>query len=64
VVACVVPAANATIGMLEVLTHFRATGVSPHKVPKRVVAVPSIPRTELGKVRRAELAAGVPIPDQ
>jgi acyl-CoA synthetase (AMP-forming)/AMP-acid ligase II len=63
-VACVVPEAGTDLGMSDVLAHFRDAGASPHKVPKRVVRVATIPRTELGKVIRNDLAAQVQAHDR
>ena len=37
--------------------HFAAAGLAKQKVPERLVVVDALPRTSLGKVRRAELRA-------
>jgi acyl-CoA synthetase (AMP-forming)/AMP-acid ligase II len=37
--------------------HFAAAGLAKQKVPERLVVVDGLPRTSLGKVRKAELRA-------
>jgi O-succinylbenzoic acid--CoA ligase len=41
----------------QTLIQHCATRLAPFKVPKRIVAVPALPRTASGKLRRSELAA-------
>ncbi|WP_245830445.1 hypothetical protein [Mycobacterium numidiamassiliense] len=37
--------------------HFAVAGLAKQKVPERLVVVDALPRTSLGKVRKAELRA-------
>jgi len=56
VVAAVVVLKNgATLDLAELRTHFEALGLARQKTPERIVVVDSLPRTALGKVRKAEL---------
>ncbi|CAG0958466.1 oxalate---CoA ligase [Burkholderiales bacterium] len=59
VVAAVLDA-GASIGEAEILAHARER-LAPGQVPRRVVIVESLPRTDAGKLRRRELAAHVGI---
>jgi O-succinylbenzoic acid--CoA ligase len=55
VVAVVVPADPARPPALEELRDFTAAQIARHKAPRELVLVAQLPRTGLGKVRRAEL---------
>ena len=57
VAAVVVLKTDAAIDLAELQRHFGASGLARHKAPERVVVVDSLPRTALGKVRKAELRA-------
>jgi malonyl-CoA/methylmalonyl-CoA synthetase len=41
---------------VEELTRHVATLLAPHKRPRTVRYLPALPRNELGKVRKSELA--------
>jgi o-succinylbenzoate---CoA ligase len=56
VLAVTTPAAT-QIFTSEKLRHALSTKLSAFKIPKRIVTVESIPRTETGKVKRFELTA-------
>ena len=56
VVAFVVGAAGERLDDATLLAHARAR-LSAYKCPKRVIAVPDLPVTSTGKVRRGELAS-------
>ncbi|MGH3556078.1 MAG: class I adenylate-forming enzyme family protein [Mycobacterium sp.] len=55
VAAVVVLKAGARLDLRELRRHFAASGLARHKTPERLVVVDSLPRTALGKVRKAEL---------
>ncbi|WP_084505318.1 AMP-binding protein [Nocardia harenae] len=55
VAAVVVPAPGAEIDLAAVRAHFAASGLAKQKTPERLVVVRELPRTALGKVRKAEL---------
>ncbi|MCL4698173.1 MAG: acyl--CoA ligase [Burkholderiaceae bacterium] len=57
VVAYVVPEAGAVLEARQVIRHCLA-GLEPHMAPKEVQFVRELPRTDSGKLRRADLAAG------
>lgn len=57
VAAVVVLKTDAAIDLAELRRHFGAFGLAPHKTPERLVVVDALPRTALGKVRKAELRA-------
>jgi len=56
VAAAVVPAAGRAPQPEALVAHCRAR-LAPHKVPRRWLLLPELPRTALGKVNRAALAA-------
>jgi len=56
VAAAVVPAAGRSPEPEALVAHCRAR-LAPHKVPRRWLLLPELPRTALGKVNRAALAA-------
>jgi acyl-CoA synthetase (AMP-forming)/AMP-acid ligase II/thioesterase domain-containing protein/acyl carrier protein len=56
VAACVVVRDGARVTELELMRH-AATSLADFKVPRRVVFVQDLPRTQSGKERRVELAA-------
>jgi malonyl-CoA/methylmalonyl-CoA synthetase len=56
VAAAVVPAAGRAPDESALREHARAR-LAPHKVPRRWLLLPELPRTALGKVNRAALAA-------
>jgi non-ribosomal peptide synthetase component E (peptide arylation enzyme) len=51
----VVLADGAEIDLAEVQAHFASVGVARQKTPERIVVVDTLPRTALGKFRKAEL---------
>lgn len=55
VAAVVVPADGADLDLTAVQAHFAAVGLARQKTPERLVLVDSLPRTAMGKVRKAEL---------
>ncbi len=57
VAAVVVLKTGAALGLAEVQRHFEASGLARQKTPERLVIVDSLPRTALGKVRKADLRA-------
>ena len=57
VAAVVVLKTGAALGLVEVRRHFEASGLARQKTPERLVVVDSLPRTALGKVRKADLRA-------
>jgi acyl-coenzyme A synthetase/AMP-(fatty) acid ligase len=57
VAAVVVLHPGAHLDLDEVRRHFAASGLATQKTPERVVIVESLPRTPLGKVRKADLRA-------
>ena len=57
VTAWVVPRPGQRLDEEELIAHARAE-LSPYKCPKRVFELDAVPRNALGKVLRAELAAG------
>jgi acyl-CoA synthetase (AMP-forming)/AMP-acid ligase II len=46
---------GATLGLDELRRHFACSGLARQKTPERLVIVDTLPRTALGKVRKAEL---------
>jgi acyl-CoA synthetase (AMP-forming)/AMP-acid ligase II len=56
--ACIVPAGDALPGLAEVRS-FLAPFLARHKLPDELCIVPFIPRTQIGKVDRALLAAQI-----
>ena len=46
---------NATLDMSDLREHFAASGLAKQKTPQRLVVVEALPRTPLGKVKKAEL---------
>ena len=57
VAAVVVLQPGARLDLDEVCRHFVASGLAKQKTPERLVIVESLPRTSLGKVRKADLRA-------
>jgi O-succinylbenzoic acid--CoA ligase len=57
VVAFVVPAQPAAPPSLQALRAEVKRSLPAYAAPRELVLVPALPRTPLGKVRRAELAA-------
>ena len=57
VAAVVVLEPGARLDLDEVRRHFAASGLAKQKTPERLVIVESLPRTSLGKVRKADLRA-------
>lgn len=55
VAAVVVLHTGARLDLAELRRHFAASGLARQKTPERLVVVESLPRTALGKVRKAEL---------
>lgn len=55
VAAAVVLKTGAALDLAEVRRHFEAAGLARQKTPERLVIVDSLPRTALGKVRKADL---------
>jgi acyl-CoA synthetase (AMP-forming)/AMP-acid ligase II len=55
--AVVVCAAGAGLDLHQVRAHFEAVGAARHKSPELLYLVTELPRTALGKVRKAELRA-------
>jgi acyl-CoA synthetase (AMP-forming)/AMP-acid ligase II len=53
--AVVVLEPGADLDIDEVRRHFAASGLAKQKTPERLVIVESLPRTALGKVRKADL---------
>lgn len=57
VAAVVVLQPGACLDLDEVRRHFAASGLAKQKTPERLVIVDALPRTSLGKVRKADLRA-------
>ncbi|MBB2773147.1 UNVERIFIED_ORG: acyl-CoA synthetase (AMP-forming)/AMP-acid ligase II [Mycolicibacterium obuense] len=57
VAAVVVVKPGAHLDLTALKHHFAAAGLAKQKVPERLVIVDALPRTSLGKVRKAELRA-------
>lgn len=57
VAAVVVVKTGAHLDLTALRHHFTAAGLAKQKVPERLVIVDALPRTSLGKVRKAELRA-------
>jgi acyl-CoA synthetase (AMP-forming)/AMP-acid ligase II len=55
VAAVVVLRAGATLTIEELRAHFAAAGMAKQKTPEKLAVVAELPRTSLGKVRKAEL---------
>jgi acyl-CoA synthetase (AMP-forming)/AMP-acid ligase II len=55
VAAVVVLKPGAALNLADVQHYFRAAGLARQKTPERLVVVDSLPRTALGKVRKADL---------
>jgi len=55
VAAIVVVKTGAALDLDELRRHFEASGLARQKTPERLVVVDSLPRTALGKVRKADL---------
>jgi non-ribosomal peptide synthetase component E (peptide arylation enzyme) len=53
--AVVVLRSGARLDLAELRRHFAASGLAKQKTPERLVVVDSLPRTALGKVRKADL---------
>lgn len=57
VAAVVVLKPGAALTLDDVRAHFAASGLARQKTPERLVVVEELPRTALGKVRKADLRA-------
>ncbi len=57
VAAVVVLKAGSALDLAELRRHFEASGLARQKTPERLVVVDHLPRTALGKVRKADLRA-------
>ncbi|WP_257014491.1 AMP-binding protein [Rhodococcus sp. ACPA1] len=57
VAAVVVVEPGARLGLDELRVHFEKSGLARQKAPERLVVVDELPRTALGKVRKADLRA-------
>jgi acyl-CoA synthetase (AMP-forming)/AMP-acid ligase II len=57
VAAVVVLKPGATVDLIGIQAHFAASGLARQKTPERLVVVDAMPRTALGKVRKADLRA-------
>ncbi|PPJ25748.1 cyclohexanecarboxylate-CoA ligase [Nocardia nova] len=57
VAAVVVPVPGAEIDLDGIRAHFAKSGLAKQKTPERLVVVDTLPRTALGKIRKAELRA-------
>jgi non-ribosomal peptide synthetase component E (peptide arylation enzyme) len=57
VAAVVVLEPFARLDIEALRAHFSAAGLAKQKVPERLIVVDALPRTSLGKVRKAELRA-------
>ncbi|BBZ25788.1 long-chain-fatty-acid--CoA ligase [Mycolicibacterium madagascariense] len=57
VAAVVVMKPSMTVDLPGIQAHFAASGLARQKTPERLVVVDAMPRTALGKVRKAELRA-------
>jgi acyl-CoA synthetase (AMP-forming)/AMP-acid ligase II len=57
VCAVIVPVAGATVGLGEVVAHFKRLNVAPYKIPERVEVVDAIPRNAMGKALKNDLRA-------
>lgn len=57
VAAVVVPVPGAVIDLDGIREHFAKSGLAKQKTPERLVVVDALPRTALGKIRKAELRA-------
>jgi long-chain acyl-CoA synthetase len=55
VVACVVPAAGAAAPLAQDVRQFCAARLAPHKIPRTVITLDSIPLTARGKTDRAAI---------
>jgi acyl-CoA synthetase (AMP-forming)/AMP-acid ligase II len=57
VAAVVVLVPGSALDLDDLRAHFAASGLARQKTPERLVFVDALPRTSLGKVRKAELRA-------
>jgi acyl-CoA synthetase (AMP-forming)/AMP-acid ligase II len=57
VAAVVVPIPGARLELGDIAEHFSAAGLARQKTPERLVLVDSLPRTAVGKVRKADVRA-------
>lgn len=57
VAAVVVLKPGATVDLDGIQAHFATSGLARQKTPERLVVVDAMPRTALGKVRKADLRA-------
>ncbi|MCK8669821.1 AMP-binding protein [Rhodococcus sp. NPDC003382] len=57
VAAVVVPVQGADIDLDSIREHFAKSGLAKQKTPERLAIVEALPRTALGKIRKAELRA-------
>jgi acyl-coenzyme A synthetase/AMP-(fatty) acid ligase len=57
VAAVVVLKPGATLDLTSIQVHFAASALARQKTPERLVIIDAMPRTALGKVRKAELRA-------
>jgi acyl-CoA synthetase (AMP-forming)/AMP-acid ligase II len=57
VAAVVVPVPGTDIDLDSIRDHFAKSGLAKQKTPQRLAVVDALPRTALGKIRKAELRA-------
>ena len=57
VAAVVVPMPGADVDLGSLREHFAKSGLAKQKTPERLAVVDALPRTALGKIRKAELRA-------
>ena len=57
VCAVIVPVDGATVGLDNVVAHFKALDVAPYKIPERVEIVDVIPRNAMGKALKNDIKA-------
>lgn len=57
VAAVVVPVPGCAIDLDSIRSHFAKSGLAKQKTPERLAVVEALPRTALGKIRKADLRA-------
>ncbi|HVV75285.1 MAG TPA: AMP-binding protein [Mycobacteriales bacterium] len=53
--ACVVPVAEAELGLGDLVAICRAAGLAAYKIPERIETLPALPRNAMGKVVKDQL---------
>ncbi|HVS69392.1 MAG TPA: hypothetical protein VHE56_12625, partial [Mycobacteriales bacterium] len=53
--ACVVPVAEAELGLGDLVAICRAAGLAVYKIPERIETLPALPRNAMGKVVKDQL---------